>query len=494
MQAFEIKTKPPTTFEQNVHPLGAHKDRWVLSTGSRKRMLASRRLPTKLRKTLERAPAISISEDDWADAGRRLIMGTASQFTDPLPDDVRHEIQLLLHTRPELTLEYAGRGNVVRLLEPGEEASLMVMDIVQGKRRYYFRPVAPDEDDPTISARFRKILSDAKQWLDDPDARLVMSVGSGGYRMFAVTPILKALDALLDRRSRFAEIWGCSGGSVAAHVYSEGFDPWVLDEFGYQIYHRRNASLPDFSVASVSRLWLSKITGRMDKRRHTIQHEWVRALDQLQPAGERRHERIPFYAISSNRNTGRLFALTDPEYVSPQCDDFIVPTDRGMALAASCAVPLIFPTQRVVGGRSDGGWMDGGLIDENPLALPFVKWSRERERDPEGTPAKLKIFMFDLNARVAESTVLSHLSKLPVVGRYGLQRVVRTLDILLDSRSQLTLNIIAELPHVEVMRAKLSLGAFAVRDRESILPAIRRGRIVDSWELSTIKKGAGQGA
>ena len=27
-------------------------------------------------------------------------------------------------------------------------------------------------------------------------------------------------------------------------------------------------------------------------------------------------------------------------------------------------------------------WVDGSVTDENPLVLPYIKWCRERERNP----------------------------------------------------------------------------------------------------------------
>jgi hypothetical protein len=419
-------------------------------------------------------------------AHQRLVLGVAARIGDPLPEPVLREIYERLEADPALRLEFVGRGWPTRRLSPAEQDSLITLDVPGGRRRYHFRAVQPDEEDPAVSSELRGILSDVATWLDDPGARLVLSIGGGGYRMFAATPVLKILDDLLRDRAKIAEVWGCSGGSVAAHVYAEGHSPEVLDRLAYALYHRHHAGLPDWSIASVAKLWyLSAIDGRRQKR-PSIQKQWLRYLDELAPPAGQARRRIPLFALACNPADRGLAALTDPEHTSPLLDDIILPADRDQALAASCAVPFLFPTQRGIRPGGGDAWIDGSVIDENPVMLPFVKWSRERAHRPESTPKRLKIILIDLNARMAESQLVNVLSRIPVVGRYGIKRASRIIDMLLDSRSHLTSQVLAELPDVDILRLRLSVGVFGVRDRASILRLLHRGRTLAAWDVARV--------
>jgi hypothetical protein len=328
-----------------------------------------------------------------------------------------------------------------------------------------------------------KLFAGIRAWLRDPEARLVLSVGAGGYRAFACTPVLKLVEQVLESRQRVAEVWGCSGGALAAHVFADGFDLDVLDAFAHRLYHRSESGVLDWSVGSVAQLHARRLLRpKKSNEVGTIQGSWLALLDRLQPVSARQHERRPFFAVASNRKDGLAYGLTDAEFVSPPCSDVLIATNRERALAASCAVPLLFPTQRGIGSNSDE-WVDGGVLEENPLALPFIKWSRERKSDPAGVPRKLKVFLLDLNMRTSESTMIKGLQRLPI----GLfKRLSGTLDMVLDSRSRLSLSVLSELPDVEVMVAKLSIGAFAVRDRASIPKAVERGRAMSAWSFNVI--------
>lgn len=83
-----------------------------------------------------------------------------------------------------------------------------------------------------------------------------------------------------------------------------------------------------------------------------------------------------------------LSALSAPENIPSDCADFILPCDPRDAVTASTAVPGILRAQRNITATmspDQDTWTDGSVTDENPLVLPYVKWCRARERDPETT-------------------------------------------------------------------------------------------------------------
>lgn len=449
---------------------------WALSSAGRRAALGAQ-LPHVLRRRLAESRAERWDPADVAALDQRLFVGTAGgYFSDPLPVDVRAEVRTRLAANPALQLEYVGRGTVVRYPD-GEARQQVAIDIPGGRRGYHFRALGPNEEPSPMSPGFSRDLAELSAWLDDPGAKVVVSIGGGGYRAFAVTPILKMLDLAAGNRSRIDEVWGCSGGAVAAHVYADGFTPDALDELGYTIYHRRDLCLPDFSVPSVANLWVK--SWMRPGASPTLHARWLERLEALQPI--RAQPRIPFFATAANPSRRSLFALTDRATARRAQSPFIVAAERSQALAASGAVPMLFPPQRGIAGRGDV-WVDGGLVDENPLALPFAQWARERARG-DGRP-RLKLFLIDLNARSSESMWAKRMARLPVVGRFGFKRAFRQVDMLLDSRSELTLEMMTHMPDVQVYRARLHIHAFAVRDRPSVIKAILGGRRYQSWRLS----------
>lgn len=453
----------------------------VVTEATRERLLSDAEVGTGSRQCLQNAKLSRLDDATVASARARLITGFSSYVADDVPPQVRDEALLRLIADESLYLEYIGRGEPSRI--PGDDEEVIPIDVTGGVRRYLFRCTGAEDPHLHGSAEFTSLLARAQAWLDDPDARLVLSIGGGGYRMFATTPILTMFDVILDHRSRFEEVWGCSGGAVAGHVFAEGLAPDVLDQFAYRLYHDRDERLPDYSVASVAKLWFDHFF-RESHDPARLKQSWIEALEELQPEDDGERKRIPFYAVASNTAESRLNALCLPGDVSPLCRDFMVEASRARALAASAAVPMLFPAQH--SDEQGHVWVDGGLIDENPLALPFVKWQREREAAPQKTPEKLKIFLIDLNARAAESEILTRLTDLPLVGSVVLRRIVEQVDLLLDSRQHLTLRMLADIPQVEVLRAQLSLGVFAVRDRGNILRALQSGRQLPAWSVSIV--------
>ncbi len=471
------------------HAVHGADDYALLSEQTRRHYLASVR-EGRSRRALERARVHEVDSGRWEDAKRRLVLGVAARIGDPLPEEVLREVHMRLYAQPTLRLEFVGRGEPTRRLAAEERATLVTLDVPGGRRRYHFRVVGESELDPTKSRELGGLLSQIGAWLDDPDAKLVLSIGGGGYRMFAVTPILKILDDLLGDRSRIQEVWGCSGGAIAAHAYAEGIDPVALDQFAYALYYRQRRGLPDWSVGSVAKLWYLSALDRRRERRPSIQKQWIRYLDELEPPSARAQPRIPFYAIACSPVDRGLVGLAEPDRVSDPIRDLVLPASRDQALAATCAVPFLFPAQRGIRRRGSDAWIDGSVIDENPVVLPFVKWSRERAGSAAQSPKRLKIILIDLNARAGESASLAKLSRIPVVGRYGIKRATRIVDMILDSRSHLASQMLAELPEVDILRLRLSVGVFGVRDRASILKVLLRGRTLSAWDIARVGMGA----
>ncbi len=217
-------------------------------------LLFSEKTRSVARAETTQAERYNVDEARWAKARERLLLSWSATVGDPLPAAVLDELQLLLYAHPEMLLEYMGRGRFVNEMHiPVGKEDMFSFDIAGGKRKYLFRTLragAADERLNGMNERFAVY----KRWIADPQAKVVLSMGGGGFRMFAATAVLKSIDALLDgNRSQISEVWGSSGGAFLGYVYAMGFDPTVIDELGYDLYHGRKSDLTDGSMMSLIR-------------------------------------------------------------------------------------------------------------------------------------------------------------------------------------------------------------------------------------------------
>ncbi|MEQ1566083.1 MAG: hypothetical protein ABMA64_10635 [Myxococcota bacterium] len=244
-------------------------------------------------------------ELDLTDAVGRLHRTWAATVSEPLPDDVLHEVLLSLVARPQVALEYMGRGRIpLEAHLPDERARIEEFDIAGGRRAYLFRRLR--EGDARM-ARTDHQFAEFASWLRDDDARLVVSLSGGGFRLFATTPALKVVEAMLDGdRSRVAEVWGCSGGAFAGYAFAAGHRLSLLDEFGYDLYNKRLPGLVTGSVGSLARGFVRAQRHRLRGRAVPAEMvEWLTELERREPR-ELRRPQLPFYALATSTDRGEV--------------------------------------------------------------------------------------------------------------------------------------------------------------------------------------------
>jgi Patatin-like phospholipase len=424
----------------------------------------------------------------WRDAAARLILGWSAAVTEPLQDAVTREATLWLYARPGLKLEYMGRGrflNKSRL--PCDEADLVYLDIAGGKRAYAFRTVrVGDGEVDARTARVRGLLDERRRWLDDPDARLVLSLGGGGYRLFAALQALKIILRMVDGdRHRVHEVWGSSGGALLGYVFARGLDLGVIERLAFDLYHGKRKQLAGLHASSLLHFATQIVSDRVRGRIGAPElGSWVEAVDP--PTDAPTSTAIPYYAMVSNTRWRHPVAFADPEHITAHCRDILIPCNSREATAASMSVPFLFRPLRGVLGFEDDAWFDGSIVDENPVMLPFVKWLRDRKADPERTPRKLKIVLVNLNMRMSESTLLMGLGRRP---DGMVRRAMDLVDLLLDSKTHALIRTLTEVDDVEVMTATLTLGSLNFITRAAIPTTVRSGQVLEGWRLDLHRNG-----
>jgi hypothetical protein len=385
-----------------------------------------------------------------------------------------------------------GRGALRDQALPASPDDLFNLDIVGRGRRYLFRIVRGEVRPDDRLRRLAEQWTWFAQWVNDPQAKIVLSFGGGGFRLFGATTALKVMDRVLEDRSRVGEVWGSSGGALLGYTYAMGFDPETLESLGYDLYHDKVPHLTTGSVRSLiearARAFKMQLLGQKPKSEMA---GWLDEMEKKQPADKRRTSRVPLFALATNPDRRGISALGDPRHIPPSCKDFIFPCDPRDAVAASTAVPLVLTPPEGITGLKDAEdvWVDGSILDENPLTLPYIKWMREREADPDNTPAKLKVLLVSLNLRSSEFELLHRAVKLPGVRRVkAIRRMVRLIDMALDSKTEAVIRAVTESPNVEVYEVKLNLGKLHLHDPRDIPAAIRAGGSIESWQFTTWRK------
>lgn len=155
-------------------------------------------------------------------------------------------------------------------------------------------------------------------------------LGGGGARGFAHTGVLKVLD---DAGIRAGLVVGTSAGSLVGALYAGGIRNHELVETALAV---QRAELVDFVFPNRGFVDGDRLQAYINEKLHG------RTIEQLE---------IPFVAVATDLRSGGLVAFNRG--------------DPGMAVRASCSVPVVFqPT--MIEGRE---YVDGGLVSPVPARV-----------------------------------------------------------------------------------------------------------------------------
>ena len=155
-------------------------------------------------------------------------------------------------------------------------------------------------------------------------------LGGGGARGFAHAGVLKVLD---DAGIRADLVVGTSAGSLVGALYAGGIRSDELLETALAV---QREELVDFVFPHRGFIEGNRLQTYIDKALNG------RLIEQLD---------IPFVAVATELGTGRLVAFTRG--------------DTGMAVRASCSVPVVFQPTAIRGSE----YVDGGLVSPVPVRV-----------------------------------------------------------------------------------------------------------------------------
>lgn len=294
-----------------------------------------------------------------------------------------------------------------------------VLDRAEGARCYVWQVVPSEslEGGQKLAERFRALRSR----LADPERRVVLSLGSGGLKLFSHATVLRLLEGI-GSMGDVDEIWGSSAGALVALLYCYGLSPHAIEQTGYDLYGGRyalelrptklgvlrsllrDAILPATGTASAGFVDCTQGLQRM------LAH-YCDEIDEVRP----------FYCPAFNLARGETEVLT-PAPVPPHLVGFMHRTDARDAALASAAVPLLFVPRDVRVGSEVMPYIDGSTTEGVPIFSPVRKWDLDREAAVESR-SKLTIVYVKLSGavRVARTGRVSKLRLLQTIASAGVE-------------------------------------------------------------------------
>lgn len=338
-----------------------------------------------------------------------------------------------------------------------------ILDRPGGHRNYCWQL----SEKPPHVIELKDKLKKLRHHMTDPSTRFVLSLGGGGLRLFAHAAVLKLMD-ILEGREMIDEIWGCSGGSIAALMYALGVSPAALEMDGYDLYNQRYDVILSPSKAKVLKNLLVDwflpsnpfaLKGFMD-----IQHVIQNAVTRL--AKDKKVQK-PLYCIAYNLHSKRNEVLTPLKVRKSDYGDLIHTASAIDAVLASSSIPILYVPRVIKRGKTSQIYVDGGTAEEVPLISVYRKWKIDKEKKLTNQK-KLFILAVNLFPRVSGWKIFRHrlLRRLPFLDILKWSGLVA--DLMRRARIEDHLRTLRDDSQVEVWELLLPIKDLGVLDPKSI--------------------------
>lgn len=427
------------------------------------------------------------------------IFGFSADTEHDFDPRVVHELTLQIWASGKpLVAKYLGKHlpsvhSAIELKTPQSihENQLITFDIIGGKRSYCWRFLTPSGLDSALESnpKFEKLI----EWFNDPEARIVLSISSGGVRCYGVPTALRMLDQL-GVRHNIDELWGTSGGAIAAYLYGIGVPPSKQEEIAYRIYNEHYPDLPMFKNKSGFLRRVAKgIWGFRAKATTGIFQFYAPMLDIIKDAEAWKDpslRNIPFYAVATDLHRKGPVALSSSYDIPAHLQTMMYHCSPRKACVASASVPLVFPLQKIK--SRDGTNLlccDGAISEELPLMMPFVKWYRDNLSNlKERKKRKLKIFYLDFAQHFPEAPIPTETSSFRITSYSFGNIATRVLDILLCRPKLNFMTLSQDMKDVEVMGIRVDLEKISLLDASKIPQIIDSTRAIFHERLLKLEK------
>ncbi len=432
---------------------------------------------------------------------KRIHISIESSLQDPIPENLMEEIKLLAMANPSYIMEYRGRNLAAiakgahslypaSFINPAEMKEFNI-DIIDGRRMYQFSTYPNTEASKPGS---RQALTDRfenlAEWFADPEAKIVLSLGSGGMRMFSIPTILKIIDGL-GLRDRISEIWGSSGGAIIGTLYAKGASSAHLEQMGHDFYNGRYDSP---LLQSKSKMLWQMAKYVYDQRARLA--DFSKGLLQIYQVYEKAYlalsqnqqhvsKKIPFFSIATDARKGTMKVLTEEANITEATKQILTACDPIKAMYASSSIPFLFPIR--LSTDSDENWIDGAFSEEVPFYFPAHKHFLEMQNNPNYPYKRLKLFYVDLGVQLSEVPIFDFFYK--NAARFeSFTLLGKVLDQTLYSRKEIARQYYSMIPNVEMLGVKFKMNKLGMIDSYLIPRIIQKGRVVYLKQLDQIEK------
>lgn len=320
---------------------------------------------------------------------------------------------------------------------------------------------------PATASAFSRRYSRLIRSLSQKDTKVVVSMGSGGIRMFAHLSVLRFLEKLGAER-HISEIWGSSGGAIVGLFFAMGLKADEIVKEADEFFKSHHLKLYP-SVFSVAKSILKEAVaanngGPVLKGFHNI-HESLEAL--VKRTLETGKERYPWYCLAYNLEKNRTDVLTPSQIPEGLYPDFIYRTDPLDAIIASSSVPVIFTPKVIADATGKRTYTDGGAGEEIPTVSIYRKWQQDREFGLEKRK-RLLVIAVDLGTDLSSVSFFERWLIRRIPALQYLRMTVHLTDLVRRARIADQKRMLIRDPNVELWEVNLNLAHVGFLDVKAI--------------------------
>ncbi len=289
------------------------------------------------------------------------------------------------------------------------------------------------------------------------DTKVVLSLGGGGIRLAAHTAVIRFLEDL-GAVDLVSEVWGASGGSIIAALFSLGCSSTDIQQMLKAMYEgqkRVQISPSFFTVAkNIVRQTVFSSDSKENIRGFHHIHDAIQEL--IGEYLKSRSERYPFYCLAYNLGTNQTDVLTPRPVDRKLYGDWIYQTDPLDAVVASSSVPIIFVPKVIDDDNGRRVYADGATNEEVPSVSLYRKWLRDRELGLE-TRKRLLVIAVNLNPEFRSLGFMDNwlLKSLPVF-QY-VRMTVNYADLMRKARIEEQKRMLISDPNVEYWQIDITM-------------------------------------
>jgi len=312
----------------------------------------------------------------------------------------------------------------------------------------------------------RERFEPLRQALIQDNTKVVVALGGGGVKMFAHATVFQFLENLGVEKN-ISEIWGASGGAILGFIYSMGFKPEEIREYGLTAF--RGDVIPfiptGFSIFKKimkDMVWPSK-RAASSRLFQDYQAALIRFIGKIAEGRKQQHK---FFATAYNVDTQENDILTEETVLDLQYPDKIYHVSNLDAVAASSSVPILFHPKVIEDEYGKRTYIDGAMVEDVPTASVYKKWMRDKELGLESRRQLLVIAVNLYPNLFLSINALDHWMIKRIPGYENLVMSMKCANYMHTARTKAQKRLLREDPNVELWDINLTIpgGSFLSLD------------------------------